>query len=231
MAILTTAQDGAWNDGSTWVGGTAPTSGDILHIEHTVTVSGACVCNTAIIYEGGGIINDNDTVTASSLTCQAVNYRRTMIPAPFRLDGVTFSKPDGRPLTCIGNISDTTPTDGFPPSVMIGTTNGAIIDDGGIFNASATLQDIKPEGCGRAYTRKVSNAVRYLSVTLRLPRSEANSMIRLRLVYQWAEQPFQIIAINGSCAIKGYVESVVYDQASIGTAYHVLKITIAEGQQ
>ena len=235
MANIETRQDGPWNNINTWQGATVPTSADVAIIKHTVTVSGTCESLAIRIYPGGGLIaNTYDTpalVPKTTLVTGRIWYYLTADTAPLRLDGIRITKSDGTPYATFG-ATDGTGAQGFGACSMIENgTDGVIIDDTGIFNASTTLQDIKPEGCGRAYTRKIGNAVRYLALTIRLPRSEDMTPYYIRYLYQWADMPFQVIAVNGSCIIKGYVESVVYDQASIGTAYHVFRITVAEGEQ
>lgn len=232
MAQLQTAQAGKWQDASTWVGGVAPTENDSVLINHTVEIYGTCKAQETVLFEGGGLITDLDSQpdTIPQLFTDAIVFRVDLAPAPFRLDGVEIRKLDGSPLAFIGNQAVQEGTWGYTEMLQNGT-NGVIIDDTGLFNASATLQDIKPEGCSRAYARKIGNAVRYLTMTVRISRAETASLHYVRYLYQWAEGPFQVIASNGSCLIKGYIESVVYDKTSIGTAYHVFQITIAEGQQ
>lgn len=231
MATITSAQAGRWDQTTTWTGGVVPTSSDRVEIYHTVTVYGACYASCLIIYPGGGLITSPELNHEASLHIgQMIGYRRTLVPAPFRLDGVPILRSNGTPYTHLGNIGEYS-TDGYPTTNRIEGGSAVIIDDTGIYNASATLQDIKPEGSARAYARKVANAVRYLTMTVRIQRGHQDEQQHLREIYAWAEMPFQVLAINGSCAIKGYVESVVYDKASVGTAYHVLQVTIAEGQQ
>ena len=231
MATITSAQSGRWDLTTTWTGGVVPTASDRVEIYHTITVQSTCYANYLIIYPGGGLITSPDlNIEASLHIGSMIGYRRTMTPAPFRLDGIPILHSNGKPYTCLGNIGEYS-TDGYPTTNRIEGGGGVIIDDTGIYNASATLQDIKPEGCSRAYARKVSNAVRYLTMTVRIQRGHQGEQEHIREIYAWAEMPFQVIAMNGSCAIKGYVESVVYDKASVGTAYHVLQVTIAEGQQ
>ena len=109
-----------------------------------------------------------------------------------------------------------------------------IIDDSGIYNQSATLMDVKPEGCGKAYARKVSNMVRYLTLTVRIQRgatSPYTDAVMVADLYRMAQSPYQVLAYNGSCMIKGYIETIAYDPASVGTAYHVMKVTVAEGER
>lgn len=232
MAQITSAQSGRWDQTSTWTGGVVPTENDDTLIYHTVEIYGTCKAETVTLFSGGGLITDLDSQpdTIPQLFTDSIVFRLDLAPAPFRLDGVEIKKLDGSPLAFIGNQAVQEGTWGYTEMLQNGT-HGIIIDDTGLFNASATLQDIKPEGCSRAYSRKIGNAVRYLTMTVRISRAETASPAYVRYLYQWAEGPAQVIASNGSCAIKGYVESVVYDKASVGTAYHVLQVTIAEGQQ
>ena len=223
-------QSGPWSEGATWqpLQEHPPGENDTVLINqgHTITIDTDVKVKKITLARGGLLVADDTTPTIE--VTDGIELSRNLQPMPFRLDGATIKTP-----ACLGARSDSIASDGFPITYMITETDGAgiIIDDTGVFNASATLQDIKPEGCGRAYARKLSNAVRYLTMTVRIQRGHADEQKHLRDIYLWAELPFQIIGMNGSCAIKGYVESVVYDRASIGTAYHVLQITIAEGQQ
>ena len=170
MATITSAQSGKWNQTSTWTGGVVPTAGDRVEVYHTITIEGTCRASYLIIYPGGGLINSPDLAISTSLYIGVmIGYDRTSTPAPFRLDGIPILWSNGKPYTVLGNIGEYN-TDGYPTTNRIEGGNYAIIDDTGIFNASATLQDIKPEGSARAYARKVSNAVRYLTMTVRIQR-------------------------------------------------------------
>ena len=223
-------QSGPWSEDATWqpLQEHPPGENDTVLINqgHTITIDTDIKVKKITLARGGLLVADDTTPTIE--VTDGIELSRNLQPMPFRLDGATIKAP-----ACLGARSDSIASDGFPKTYMITATDGAgiIIDDTGIYNASATLQDIKPEGCARAYARKVSNAVRYLTMTVRIQRGHADEQKHLRDIYLWAEMPFQVIGINGSCAIKGYVESVTYDKASVGTAYHVLQVTIAEGQQ
>lgn len=229
MSQYIPVKSGPWSEDATWgpIQGHPPTEADtvLINLGHTITIDTNIKVKQITLADGGLLVAD-DTTPTIEVTDGLVLTRR-LRPMPFRLDGATIKAP-----ACLGAKAIET-ADGFPVTYMITETDGSgiIIDDTGVFNASATLQDIKPEGCSRAYARKIGNAVRYLTMTVRIQRGHADEQKHLRDIYLWAELPFQIIGMNGSCAIKGYVESVVYDKASIGTAYHVLQITIAEGQQ
>lgn len=230
MSQYIPVMSGPWSDDATWgpIQGHPPGETDtvLINLGHTITIDTNIKVKQITLADGGLLVADDATPTIE--VTDGIELMRNLQPMPFRLDGATIKAP-----ACLGARSDSISSDGFPKTYMITETDGAgiIIDDTGIYNASATLQDIKPEGCSRAYARKLSNAVRYLTMTVRIQRGHADEQKHLRDIYLWAELPFQIIGINGSCAIKGYVESVVYDRASVGTAYHVLQVTIAEGQQ
>ena len=227
MSNITSVQDGNWGDTSTWDGGTVPTSADYVTINHTVTIKSDAVANSIVINNGsllGSDVNNTYSLTVNTITMN----RKLTDDRTVRLDGLNLII--ARPGISCQKVGE----DGFPSTVGVvenATHRYIIVDDPGMYGFSATMQDIKPEGCSRAYARKIANAVRYLTMTVRIQRGHADEQKHLRDIYLWAELPFQIIGMNGSCAIKGYVESVVYDKASIGTAYHVLQVTIAEGQQ
>ena len=229
MSQYIPVKSGPWSEDATWgpIQGHPPGETDtaLINLGHTITIDTDIKVKGITLANGGLLVADDTTPTIE--VTDGIVLTRNLRPMPFRLDGATIKAP-----ACLG-AKYTETADGFPKTYMITETDGAgiIIDDTGIYNASATLQDIKPEGCSRAYARKIANAVRYLTMTVRIQRGHADEQKHLRDIYLWAELPFQIIGMNGSCAIKGYVESVVYDKASIGTAYHVLQITIAEGQQ
>jgi len=227
MSILVPVKSGPWSEDATWGGQGLPGETDTVELNRNYTITiDTDVKVKQIRIAGGGLLVADDTTPTIEVT-DGIGLARSLQPMPFRLDGATIKAP-----ACLGAYKRYV-TDAFPTTYMITATDGAgiIIDDTGIYNASATLQDIKPEGCSRAYARKIGNAVRYLTMTVRIQRGHADEQKHLRDIYLWAEMPFQIIGINGSCAIMGYVESVVYDKASVGTAYHVLQVTIAEGQQ
>ena len=228
MSQYVPVMSGPWSEDATWgtiQGHPGETDSVLINQGHTITID-TNIKVKRITLDDGGLLVADDTTPTIEVTDGFVLVRH-LGPMPFRLDGATIKAP-----ACLG-AKRSWVADAFPLTYMITATDGAgiIIDDTGVFNASATLQDIKPEGCSRAYARKIGNAVRYLTMTVRIQRGHADEQKHLRDIYLWAEMPFQVIGINGSCAIKGYVESVVYDKACIGTAYHVLQVTIAEGQQ
>jgi hypothetical protein len=227
MSLIVAAMSGPWSDPATWgLTQDIPTENDtvLINNSHTVTLDTDVEAEGIRLARGGLVVADG--ATPNLAVSEGIQLACGLAPMPLRLDGATFR---GTPC-CIGAYKTGT-SDGFPSSAMIMEQDGVIIDDTGIYNASATLQDIKPEGCGRAYARKIGNAVRYLTLTVRIARAHESAQAYIRYIYDWAEGPFQVLAINGSCAIKGYIESAVYDKTSIGTAYHVLQVTIAEGEQ
>jgi len=232
---LTTLNAGDWSDISIWwvtmegvnphAYGQLPTAEDDVRITKRVVIDTDAVCHDLTLKAGGELVSKGTLEDASIMVSGAVSMDATSgySSGEVRLDGVMIS---ARPF--VG-------ADGTGTLMLTDTGNAdIIIDDSGIYNASATLQDIKPEGCAKAYARKIGNSVRYLTVTVRIRRgmtSPYTSGIMVAAIYRLAEGPSQVLAYNGSCIIKGFIESVVYDQASVGTAYHVLRVTIAEGQQ
>lgn len=221
MATFNSIQDGLWSETTTWEGGVVPNSNDAeVWIKHTVTIDGEYTARHIYLQGGSLLASLGGRNQPRSLTCGIIQYYGSMTPTTVRLDGVK--------ITCGAFIGVT-----VDDLATLSEYGGGkfIIDDTGMYNASATLQDIKPEGSARAYARKVSNSVRYLTMTVRIQRGWAEEHWHLRQLYDMAESPYQVLAFNGSCIIKGYIESIVYDKASVGTAYHVLQITIAEGQQ
>ena len=225
MAIIQTVQDGGWNDNATWSGGTPPTSSDVAEIEHLVTLPMTGTIEVkAINIDGGGLIiadspSGYSTVPTLVLTAEAILYTRRLDDTmPLRLDGATLHISNCG-VSCAG-------VDGFPWTIIVDQDHGAIIEDPGHFSQSALLQDIKPEGCGKAYARKIGNAVRFLTFNIRIPQDKIGLLGSL---YRMAEGPFQVVATTPSCIIKGYIETVVPDPGSVGKEYITVKITIAEG--
>lgn len=228
MTTITSVQDGVWTDTATWDSGTVPTSSDFVVIKHLVTIDPTNVTN---LYEamtldinGGGLVVGDDGNTVSKKTLQAQYFRYTRHiddDMPLRLDGIKLN------LHYYGISSNRpTVTDGFPLTPPLYNNSGIIVEDPGYFSQSATLQDVKPEGCGKAYARKVSNNVRFLTVSLRIPWTYIGY---LRSLYRMAEGPFQVLAVTPSCIIKGHIETVAPDSASVGKEYITVKVTIAEG--
>lgn len=225
MATLTTVQDGPWDDTATWDTGTVPLSADSLVIKHLVQFpySGKRQVKDITI-DGGGIIVADEPIGSTplginGLICDYIHYNRKIDDnMPFRLDGLVLE------IKYPGISSLKTEDDDFPNTLNL--TAGTIIEDSGYFSQSTTLQDIKPEGCGSAHARKIGNAVRFLTFTVRIRQT---SLWKIRYLYRMAEGPFQVLATTPSCAIKGYIETVVPDPSSVGKEFVSVKITIAEG--
>ena len=212
MATITTAQSGAWETASTWTGGSVPGGGDTAVIEHDVTISASITVGT-VRFNGGGLTIDplatlpdaGVTVTAGSVTYAPAVNDRTMI----RLDG-------GRFVTspCIAGEYD-----------LVDDHDKIIIDDAGVVGLSATMQDIKPEGYAPAYARRVSNNVRYQTITVHI---RADCLGIVGRLMRMADGPNQVLAITNSAVIKGYIENLA-PVADVGKEYITYRLTIAEG--
>lgn len=224
MDHIETAQDGEWSSSSTWQGGIIPSAMDEAIIKHNVIVSQNFSAIQVSIKEGGSITTKPDRYVGSTIKAvverwallRVINDTRTV-----RLDGVLFN--GVRPsIGCEGS------GDGLPytSSLRQDANQDIIIVDPGYIGVSAKLQDITPEGCGRAYARKVSNAVRYLTVTVRIRATKPHY---LGMLYRMAEGPFQVLLVTDRAIIKGHIETVVPDQASVGTEYISVRVTVAEG--
>ena len=180
-----------------------------------------------LVIQGGGLIAVDEPVgvdtTESNYTFTAENFvffRFTNDNMPFRLDGATLDLPTG----IYSKIYDG--DDPFPPTADVTSSEGIIIEDPGYFSQTTTLQDVKPEGCGDAYARKVSNNVRFLTFNVRIPHTK---LWALRSLYAMASGPFQVVAITDSCVIKGFIETVAPNPSSVGKEYITVKVTVAEG--
>lgn len=223
MSVITTAQDGEWTSASTWTGGTVPGAGDTAQIQHRVHILPTGNINVdTIIIDGGGIVAEAETQTYIAdyyVNANHFFYRRYINDTmPLRLDGAHLGITPGIYCTPV-------PSDGFEPTYNLTQAN-FIIEDPGYFSQTTTLQDVKPEGCGKAYARKVSNNVRFLTFNVRIPQDKRWG---LRYLYLLAEGPFQVVAITDSCLIKGHIETVAPDPSSVGKEYISVKVTIAEG--
>ena len=228
MVGMNTIRDGDWRDDSIWSEGYAPGPEDDVFIMHRVRIdprSAYTVHNLAI--QGGGLIAESEPVgidtTESNYTFTAENFvffRFTNDNMPFRLDGATLDLPTG----IYSKIYDG--DDPFPPTADVTSSEGIIIEDPGYFSQTTTLQDVKPEGCGDAYARKVSNNVRFLTFNVRIPHTK---LWALRSLYAMASGPFQVVAITDSCVIKGFIETVAPNPSSVGKEYITVKVTVAEG--
>ena len=233
MTTLTTYSDGNWSNTTIWyvteegvnphAYNDVPHAEDDVRITKRIVVDTDAVCNDLSIREGGELVGPG-TMSPASLTVGGdAELRASLMPAEVRLDGVRISSKHFIGVVGSGMAMLTDAEDAV-----------VIIDDSGIYNQSATLMDVKPEGCGKAYARKVSNMVRYFTLTIRIQRgatSPYTDAVMVADLYRMAQSPYQVLAYNGSCMIKGYIETIAYDPASVGTAYHVMKVTVAEGER
>lgn len=223
MTTIYSQADGDWSDTATWDTGTVPTASDTVSIRHAVTVSADFTAGTIsivggsltvkAIYAYGSLITG--TVGDWNLTA-VLNDTRTV-----RLDGVMLTGHDPK-VSCI--ITENGHE--VAREVKQNDDRDVIITDPGYIGTSATLQDIKPEGSGRAYARKIANGVRYLTVTIRIRASMPHYLGRL---YRMAESPYQVLLVTDRSIIKGYIETIAPDQAAVGTEYISVKVTVAEG--
>ena len=224
MDHIETAQDGDWSSDSTWVG-SVPTAMDEAIIKHNVTVSQNFTAALVSIKEGGSITTKQNRF-AGSVPIKAIVDRwrltRTIHDTrTVRLDGVLF---DGtRPSIGCEGTGDDLP---WTTTVYQDDNRDVIIADPGYIGTSAKLQDMTPQGCGRAYARKISNAVRYLSVVVRIRASMPHY---LGILYRLAEGPFQVLLVTDRAIIKGHIETIAPEQSAVGTEYISVRITVAEG--
>lgn len=224
MDHIETAQDGDWNDNSTWVG-PVPTAMDEAIIKHHVTVSQNFTAALVSIQAGGSITTKPNRYVGSVpiraiverwRLSRVINDKRTV-----RLDGVLF---DGtRPSIGCEGVGDDLP---WTTTLYQDNNRDLIITDPGYIGASAKLQDINPEGCGRAYARKIANSVRYLTTTIRI---RASTPQYLEILYRLAEGPYQVLLVTDRAIIKGHIETIAPDQSAVGTEYITVRITVAEG--
>ena len=222
MATITSAQDGNWIDAGTWYGGTVPTAEDSVVIAHKITLtSSATAKNVQISKYGSLVVSTGNLTSIKTFTTESIELSRGLDDdRVIRLDGMNLAITKSS-ITASGG------GDGFPttnPSV-ISTEGGIIIDDPGLYGFTAQMQDIKPEGCARAYARKVSNGVRYLNVVVHIRNDLGNIIGEL---YRMAENPFQVLAVTNSVVIKGYIEAIT-PVDSVGKEYRSFRISIAEG--
>ena len=222
MATITSAQDGDWNTASTWNSGTVPTSADDVYIDHVVTF-GAINMTAANIYIRNGSLYYNPTFSLSTEVKLTVNkiwmFRKLNDTRKVRLDGVRLE------LTT-PSISAEGSGESLPPTTGItNISEVSIFDDPGAMGFSAQMQDQKPEGCAVAYARKVSNGVRYMTITWRI---RADKPIAIGQLYRMAENPYQVLVSTYSGVIKGYIEAITPID-SVGKEYRAFRISVAEG--
>ena len=223
MANIDSVQDGDWNTASTWSGGAVPTSSDNVIIDHSVTINSNAVANDIEVRAGSlSTPIDWDMSAKVTLICNKITMDRLLSDDRMvRIDGLTLilSVPS---ISCIGTYSG----DGLPTtSSVTSTANTVIMDDPGVPGFSAQMQDIKPEGCARAYARKVSNGVRYMNVVVHIKNDRCDIMGQL---YRMAENPFQVLAVTSSGLIKGFIEAIT-PVDSVGKEYRSFRVSIAEG--
>lgn len=225
MSEIISVAAGDWNTGATWDSGTVPTAEDDVTIAHAVTVGADFTADTISISSAGSLsVSDTWTqATAITGTFRLLTMDRTLDDARrVNLDGVQI-------VGATPSITSTPPisTDGFPKTADIFEDHeNIIIDDPGFLSSSSQMQDIKPEGIAHAYARKVSNAVRYMTLTVKIRSTKLNYLGSL---YRMQQGPHQVLAVTHSCIIKGHIETVVPDASSIGREYLSVRLTIAEG--
>lgn len=224
MDHIETAQDGDWNDNATWVG-PVPTALDEAIIKHKVTVSQNFTAALVSIKEGGSITTKQNRYVGSVpiraiverwRLSRTINDTRTV-----RLDGVLFE--GTRPSIGSEGVGDSLP---WTTTLYQDDNRDVIIADPGYIGTQAKLQDMTPEGSGRAYARKVSNSVRYLSTVIRVRSSTPQY---LEYLYRLAEGPYQVLLVTDRAIIKGHIETIAPEQSAVGTEYISVRITVAEG--
>ena len=224
MSTITTAQDGDWNTAATWTGGVVPTSSDTVQIKHAITIGANAEADVITIQEGSLTSADSwDMSSKVTLTCTKIELERLLDDDRIvRLDGITLN------ITTPGiSSTGTLANDGWPTYIGLFRSDGQVlIDDPGVLGYSAQMQDIKPEGCLPAYARKVSNAVRYMTLIVHIKADQGQLVGRL---YRMADGPFQVLAVTYSSVIKGHIEAITPVE-SVGKEYRSFRISIAEGQ-
>lgn len=223
MTAITSVADGDWNTAATWDSGTVPTAEDTVVILHAVTVAASFTALTVTIGIDGSLTVADSFDNATQITATVEEFilvRQLDDGRTVRLDGVLFS--GTRPSISAGGSDDLPPTLG-----IVQDTNGNIlISDPGYIGTQAKLQDVNPEGCGRAYSRKVANSVRYLTTTVRIRASMPHF---LGMLYRMAEGPYQVLLVTDRVLIKGHIETIAPDQSAVGTEYISVRVTVAEG--
>ena len=224
MANIYSAQDGDWNTAATWSGGAVPTNADDVFISHTVTFAADITARYVTIQAGGSLyVADTFNFASTPSVHISLFYLERVLHDTRKvcLDGCILT-----PGTIHTTISCRKDTDSFPATPDLNNMQAVIIDDPGFISCSSILRDIKPEGCTPAYAEKVSNAVRYLTATVHI---KADKLQYLASLYRMARGPFQVLMVTPSMVIKGFIESVVPDPASVGKEYISVKVTVTEG--
>lgn len=230
MATIVTQQAGDWNTASTWAGGTIPGETDTVWITESVTFSTSITAKYIYIFPGGSLSVDETGATmpnpGTASFERMILYRVLNDIRRINLDGIRLDPDRVVPELSCGK--QTVDADSFPiTSALADKGDGkVIIDDPGFISSSAILRDIKPEGCTPAYAEKVSNTVRYITVTIHIKATDMRPLISL---YRMAKGPFQVLLVTRTCIIKGFIESVVPDPASVGKEYITVKVTVTEG--
>lgn len=229
MTVITSIQAGAWHSTATWDTSTVPTVSDTVRIKHDVVIDHPNDPPNNIVYANTVYIDDGSLTVADT-----VNYT-DQIPVSFNHVYLTRLLNDGRRVRLDGlRFLAVTPSlscvkpgdDGFPATPTIEESPSVIFSDPGYFGAGSKLQDITPEGCGRAHVRKVANNVRYMTVTLRI---DGKRPYILGSLYRMAEGPFQVLLVTNTCLIKGHIETIAPDPSSVGTEFISVRVTVAEG--
>ena len=230
MATIATQQAGDWNTASTWAGGTIPGENDTVWITESVTFSTSITAQYIYIFPGGSLSVDETGVTipnpGTASFERMILYRTLNDNRRINLDGIRLDPDRVVPELSCGK--QTVDADSFPVTMALAEEGDGkiIIDDPGFISTSAILRDIKPEGCTPAYAEKVSNAVRYITVTIHIKATDMRPLISL---YRMAKGPFQVLLVTRTCIVKGFIESVVPDPASVGKEYITVKVTVTEG--
>ena len=223
MATIHSQQDGDWNTASTWDSGTVPTSQDQVHVAHRITFTASITAYYIYIESGGSLYVDDSATYLNEIkvTAQLISmYRQLDDTRKVNFDGCDLTALAHSSITANGSDSTWGPTNGIDSNTHV------IIDDPGFLSCSTILRDIKPEGANPAYAEKISNAVRYVAVTVHIEYSWLRMLGRL---YRMAQSPYQVLLATRSVVIKGFIESVVPDPASIGKEFVTVKVTITEG--
>ncbi len=77
-ATITSAASGLWNDTNTWLGGSVPTSGDDVVINHTVTLNTSAPTVASLAISGGGqLVGPFDIDVAGLLTINNGTFNNT----------------------------------------------------------------------------------------------------------------------------------------------------------
>lgn len=221
MTTITSVQDGDWNTAATWDAATVPTASDDVFIDHDVTLAADITARYVTIRDGSLHVADS-YAWGSELTATVTLFklkRKLHDSRKVSLDGCTI-------ISNTTLSSDYTVGDGFPSTPDLNNNTAVIIDDPGHLSCSARMRDILPEGCAPAYAEKVSNAVRYITATIHI---KAGYLRYLASLYRMAQGPFQVLLVTHTCLIKGFIENVTPDPASVGKEYVTVKVTIAEG--